>query len=225
MEDEKNTMETEKEVEETVTDTKTDTETQTEKKDILEFSKPYVFERKEYKEIDLSGIKKLTVKDAVEAQGKLFDEGEVAAMLITERTTAFARKIAAKATGYPIEFFKLMPRGPWKKVQKMVVHTLSDGGESKDHVMKFKEPYQFEGKEYTQVDLNGLADMTCMNESEAENRLTRAGITITEPTYNYLYSCILASMATGLPENFFTGLPIAETLNLKTEVNSPDFFE
>jgi hypothetical protein len=118
-----------------------------------------------------------------------------------------------------------MPRGTGKKVQRGVLSVLAIDEEAKNHVMKFKKPYSFEGKEYTEVDLSGLADMTSMNESEAENRLVRAGVTITEPTYNYLYACILASMATGQPEKFFTGLPIAELLKLKTEVNNPDFFE
>ena len=48
---------------------------------------------------------------------------------------------------------------------------------------------------------------------------------ITETTYNYLHSCILASMATRLPEAFFTGLPMYEVLKIKNAVNDEDFFE
>lgn len=192
---------------------------------VIKLEKPYVFEGKEYAEIDLSGIEKLTVGDAVKAQSQLMDEGEVAAAMITERTTAFARAIAAKATDYPIEFFKLMPRGVSKKTQRAVISALSISKETEGHIIKFNKPYFFEGKEYTEIDLNGMSNMTSMNESEAENRLIRAGITITEPTYNYLYACIMASMATGLPEKFFTGLPIGELLKLKVEVNDSDFFE
>jgi hypothetical protein len=48
---------------------------------------------------------------------------------------------------------------------------------------------------------------------------------ITETSFNYLYVCVLASMATGLPEGFFTGLPIDELLKLKNAVNDGDFFE
>ena len=197
----------------------------TEDKMVINLEKPYVFEGKEYKTIDLSGIEKLTVGDAVDVQSKLVDEGEVAAALITERTTAFARALAAKATDYPIEFFKLMPRGVSKKMQRVVVSALTVTEEAEGHVVKLNKPYFFEGKEYTEIDLNGMSNMTSMNESEAENRLIRAGITITEPTYNYLYACIMASMATGLPESFFSGLPIGEVLKLKAEVNNSDFFE
>ena len=56
-------------------------------------------------EIDLAGLDKLTVQDAINAQRQLFNEREPAAMLLCETTTAFVRILAAKATGLPIEFF------------------------------------------------------------------------------------------------------------------------
>ena len=68
-----------------------------EKEGVITINKPYVFEGKEYKTIDLSGIEKLTINDAIKAQSQLIDEQEVAAALATERTTAFARLIATKA--------------------------------------------------------------------------------------------------------------------------------
>ena len=211
--------------EQTTEQTAQEPENAEEKKGVVTLEKPYVFEGKEYKTIDLSGIEKLTINDAIKAQSQLVDEGEVAAAMVTERTTAFARLIAQKASDYPIEFFKLMPRGVSKRTQKVVVSALMATEESENHIVKFNKPYTFEGKEYTEIDLNGIANMTSMNESEAENRLVRAGITITEPTFNYLYCCIMASMATGQPEKFFTGLPIGELLKIRAEVNSSDFFE
>lgn len=74
---------------------------------IVELAKPYVFEGKEYGEIDLTGLEKLTVQDAIDVQRQLFGEGEAAASVLCETTTAFARAMAVKATGMPIEFFKL----------------------------------------------------------------------------------------------------------------------
>ena len=43
---------------------------------IVELAKPYVFEGKEYGEIDLTGLEKLTVQDAIDVQRQLFGEGE-----------------------------------------------------------------------------------------------------------------------------------------------------
>ena len=183
---------------------------------VIDLGKPYKFEGTEYTSIDLSGLDKLTVKDAIDAQRQLFNEREVA---------AFARAIAAKAAELPIEFFKLMPRGASRRVAGVVRNYMNVDAATKNHVMQLEEPYHFKGQTYTEVDLNGIADLNSMNESEAENRLARAGFMVTETSFNYLFACILASMATGLPEEFFTGLPLREVLKLKNAVNDSGFFE
>lgn len=43
---------------------------------------------------------------------------------------------------------------------------------TENHIMRLKKPYYFEGKQYTEIDLNGVADLNSLNESAAENRLT-----------------------------------------------------
>ena len=197
----------------------------TENQYLLKLNRPYVFEGKEYAEIDLDGLDKLTVQDAINAQRQLFNEREQAGMVLSETTTAFSRAIAAKATGLPIEFFKLMPRGAFRKVHGVVFNYMNVDANTENHIMRLAKPYYFEGRKYTEVDLNGVGNLNSLNESEAENRMVRAGFMITETTYNYLHSCILASMATGLPEAFFTGLPMYEVLKIKNAVNDEDFFE
>lgn len=192
---------------------------------MIDLGKPYKFEGKEYTEIDLSGLDKLTVKDAIDIQRQLFNEREVAAAMLTETTTAFARAVAAKATELPIEFFKLMPRGASRRVLGSVRGYMNVDAATENHVMRLVKPVHFKGNTYTEIDLNGIADLNSMNESEAENRMARAGFVVTETSYNFLYPCILASMATGLPEEFFTGLPLYETLKLKNAVNDSGFFE
>lgn len=44
-----------------------------EKKIVVEFKKPYKFEGKEYTELDLSGLEKLTVQDVIDVQRELID--------------------------------------------------------------------------------------------------------------------------------------------------------
>ena len=66
---------------------------------------------------------------------------------------------------------------------------------TENHVMQLEEPYHFKGQTYTEVDLNGIADLNSMNESEAENRLARAGFMVTETSFNYLFACILLGIA------------------------------
>lgn len=197
----------------------------TENQYLLKLNRPYVFEGTEYAEIDLAGLDKLTAQDAINAQRQLFAEREPAAMLLCETTTAFVRILAAKATGLPIEFFKLAPRGISRRIYGLVMEYLNVPANTENHVVRLEKPYYFEGKQYTEVDLNGVADLNSLNESAAENRLSRAGFMVTDTSYNYLYACILAGMATGLPEEFFTGLPLYEVLKIKNAVNDAGFFE
>ena len=199
-------------------------ESQTTETIIVKLEKPYIFEGKEYGEIDLTGLNKLTIKDAIDTQRQLFGEQEVAAAVLCETTTAFTRAIAAKATGLPIEFFKLMPRGAAKRVAVAVRGHLNVDSSTENHVMRLAQAHHYKGKTYQDIDLNGIADLNSLNESEAENRMAREGFVVTENSTNYLYACVIASMATGISEEFFTGLPLYETLKLKNAVNDADFF-
>ena len=196
-----------------------------ERKNVIRLKKPYSFEGVKYQEIDLSGLDKLTIQDAVDVQRQIFGEGEVASAMICETTTAFARMIATKASGLPVEFFKLLPRAAATLVTRMVRSYLNAENQTENHVMRLEQPYTYGGKEYTKINLSGVADLNSLNESEAENRMAREGFMIVETSFNYLYACVIASMGSGLPEDFFTGLPLRELLKLKNEVNSPDFFE
>ena len=132
--------------------------------------------------------------------------------------------MAVKATGKPIEFFKLMPRGAFKRVAGAVRRHLNVESRTENHVMHLEQPRHYKGKEYRDIDLNGVADLNTLNESEAENRMAREGFVVTENSTNYLYSCVIAAMATGIPEEFFTTLPLYELLKLKNAVNDADFF-
>lgn len=191
---------------------------------VITLKTPYKFEGQEYTEIDLSGLEKLTVMDAIQAQKNLANQRELAAVALTETATAFAREMAAKATGLPIEFFKMMPRGASKKVVQAVREFINTEEDTKNHVMHLEKPYFFNEEKYTEIDLSGVANINSMNESAAENKMTQMGFMVTETTLNYYYACCIASMATGKPEEFFTGLPFCETIKLKSAVNDPDFF-
>ena len=95
---------------------------------IVKFDKPYKFEGKEYDSLDLSGMEKMTVQDLIDIQKSIGNE--TAAMYAMEMTTSFAQEMAVKATGKPVEFFKLMPRGKIKKVQAAVIKGMDNSSES-----------------------------------------------------------------------------------------------
>lgn len=192
---------------------------------LVKFKTPYRFEGQDYEGLDLGGLEALTIQDAVDAQKQLFGEREIAAAMLCETTTAFAAQLAARATGKPIEFFKLMPRGAMRRVAAAVRAHLNVESNTENHVMRFTRPHTHEGREIAEVDLGGIDELNTMQESAAENRLARAGFVVTENSGNYLYACVIASMATGLAEEFFTTLPLCELLRLKNAVNDADFFE
>ena len=157
---------------------------------IVKFDKPYKFEGKEYDSLDLSGMEKMTVQDLIDIQKNIGNE--LAAMSVMEMTTSFAQEMAVKATGKPVEFFKLMPRGKIKKVQAAVVKGM-DNSENADevkkqlesHTLKFAAPYTYEGSEKAElkgktfdgIDLSGVGELNTMSESMAENRMAAGGYT------------------------------------------------
>ena len=197
---------------------------------IVELARPYKFDDTEYTEIDLSGLDKLTIKDAVLIIKKLYNEGEMAAMITPETATAYTDALAAAATKLPVEFFELLPIGASKKVRQTVQASLrnatadDDNKDKHSHVMKFGKPYTYKGETYTEIDLSGVTNMTGMNVRQAENRMEEEDIRAAEKTLNYYYCCLIASMATGKDVAFFLGLPLSEAVQLRAEVNHKDFF-
>lgn len=204
---------------------------------IVKFDKPYKFEGKEYDSLDLSGMAKMTVQDLVDVQKKL--SGELASLAAMEATTSFAQEMAVKATGKPVEFFKLMPRGKIKLVQAAVLNAMDSSQKAeevkaqlKSHALKFAASYTYEGSEkgelkgqtFEGIDLSGVGELNTMSESTAENRLVAAGFNPVNTGRNYLYCCIIASMGTGYPVDFFAGLPLCEAVKLRDAVDA-DFFE
>ena len=184
---------------------------------IVKFAKPYSFEGTEYTEVDLSGMDKLTIQDMIDIQKSLANE--LASLAALEATTSFAQEMATKASGKPVEFFKLMPRAKIK----------SDPAK---HIVKFDAPYTYNGEEkadikgktFESVDLSGVGELNTMSESMAENRLAGYGFTPVNTGHNYAYVCIIASMGTGYPVDYFTGLPLCEAAKLRDAVDA-DFFE
>lgn len=211
-------------MQEEVKTTGTEQEENTERAHVVALNKPYLFEGKEYTEINLGGLEGMTIQDAIDAQTELFGQQEVASSLLCETTSAFSMAIAAKATGLPIEFFKLMPIGAGRRV-KRAVQTYIGKTAQEGTVLRLKKPYSYKGTVYQEFDLSPVANMSMMQESAAENIMAREGIIITENTFNYLYACVIAAMALDQPKELFTGLPLAELLNLKEAVNNSDFFE
>ncbi len=92
-------------------------------------------------------------------------------------------------------------------------------GEEESIVIKFGRPYLFDRREYTEIDLSGMEnltgdDMVAINRHMARSLSGSAAV----PEVSVEYACYFASRATQLPVEFFTGLPAREVLKVKNRV-------
>ena len=85
---------------------------------IVEFTRPHIFEGKEYKELDLSGLDDLTADDLSYCD-KMFAAGRNADP-IKETNTLYCLLLAQRATDLPIEFFKTLKAGNAIKIKNVV---------------------------------------------------------------------------------------------------------
>lgn len=92
-------------------------------------------------------------------------------------------------------------------------------GEEESLILKFKKPYKFEGREYTEVDLSAMEDMTAADLCAVAKLSGRdTGITPI-PEMTIPYAIHMAARASKLPVEFFRGLPAQESMKLKNIVS------
>lgn len=94
-----------------------ETEKDEEESLVIKFSKPYMFERTEYKEIDLSPLEDITAADMI-ATNKFMG---YAGGAVPEVTLEYACVLAARAVNKPVEFFTNMPPKEAMKVKNRVM--------------------------------------------------------------------------------------------------------
>lgn len=80
---------------------------------IITLKKPIIFEKKEYKKIDLTEMENLKAADMIAVSRILNRKGNVD--FLQEMTLEYAINLAARGTGLPIEFFEQLP--PWAAMQ------------------------------------------------------------------------------------------------------------
>ena len=86
-------------------------------------------------------------------------------------------------------------------------------------VVKFKKPYRFEGKEYAEVDLSGMEDLTGADMIAVNKIMSRTSTGIdVMPEVSVEYACYFAARAAKLPVEFFTSLPPRDLMKVKNRV-------
>ena len=87
-----------------------------------------------------------------------------------------------------------------------------------DYIITFNKPYSFEGKEYTEIDMSKIEEMTAISLEEADKIYQSSGMVDALKEMSISYACIVASKVTGKPLEFFKNLPAKEAIKLKTLV-------
>lgn len=85
---------------------------------IIRFQKPYHFEGKTYAGVDLSGLKSLRAKDVWKINRNYRNAGNIG--LLQEMDSEYTARVAARASGMPVEFFECMELPDMIKVRTKV---------------------------------------------------------------------------------------------------------
>lgn len=87
---------------------------------VIKLAKPYVFERKVYKEIDLTGMEEMIGTDMI-AINKVMQRTEGDLGIMPEVSTEYACYFAARAAKLPVEFFFQLTPSILLKVKNRVL--------------------------------------------------------------------------------------------------------
>ncbi len=86
----------------------------------VKFSKPYTFEDDTYDGLDMSCLENLTTRDLADIEKKFYRQGITS--MTPENTVTYAKIVAQKVTGLPIEFFEQLPLREMMKIKSRVVN-------------------------------------------------------------------------------------------------------
>ncbi len=89
---------------------------------LIKFEKPFTWEDKVYKEIDLSGLEDLTGQDMILVSRTIKKSGGNTDSAIPEASAEYAFLFAARATKMPVEFFQALPAKIALKVRVTVMN-------------------------------------------------------------------------------------------------------
>lgn len=109
-----------------------------------------------------------------------------------------------------------------EKIREAEVEATTSAEEENDEItmiVKFKKPFMFEGKEYTEIDLSGLENLRAADMIAVNKRMQRTsqGIDVM-PEVSLEYACELAAKGAQMPIEFFLALPPREAVRVKSRV-------
>lgn len=98
-----------------------------------------------------------------------------------------------------------------------VQEIIGEDGEiiEKKGIVTLSKPYKFEGSSYEKIDLSGLEDASAEDMIYVSRRLSKAGFFDFMPEMSVEYAMELSARKTGMPLEFFKGIPAKDMLKVK----------
>ena len=90
--------------------------------------------------------------------------------------------------------------------------------ENDELVIKYRKPYNFEGKVHTELDLHGLEDLRGRDLTAIEKSFNKTGVSSFVPESTTTFAKIVATRVTGYPAEYFEDLPAGEVEKIKNAV-------
>lgn len=88
---------------------------------LIKLKKPYMFERVEYKEVDLRGLRDLKASDMITINNRMKRRSGGNIDVMPEVTLEYAAEIAAMGSKQPVEFFTNLPASESMAVKNAVL--------------------------------------------------------------------------------------------------------
>lgn len=101
-----------------------------------------------------------------------------------------------------------------------VIKTDAEPETQGENVLVFSRPYEFEGRTITQVDLDGLNDVTTGDLIAASNYITRKGVIAPMPEMTFEFAAFIMARATALPIEFYMGLKAKDAIKMKNRATA-----
>lgn len=93
-------------------------------------------------------------------------------------------------------------------------------GNDTSMIIKFSRKYTFEDREYEELDLSGLENMSATDMIAANKILEKSGSFSFLPEMSLEYACIISARATKIPLEFFKSLHPKDAIKVKNRVTS-----
>lgn len=93
-------------------------------------------------------------------------------------------------------------------------------GNDTSMIIKFSRKYSFEDREYEELDLSGLENMSATDMIAANKILEKSGSFSFLPEMSLEYACIISARATKIPVEFFKSLHPKDAIKVKNRVTS-----